>query len=126
MFNLDELRARIAAPDRSIAERTQRKLDAKTKPRRSLGRLEDMACQYAAIVGSESPELPKKAVVVMGAPYRNTGRTGVAQPVKRVKGATSDRKEQIDRVSRAFHSHGSHARPCRFCPKYVYRGARQC
>jgi nicotinate-nucleotide--dimethylbenzimidazole phosphoribosyltransferase len=77
MLNLEELRARIALPDPSIAERTQRKLDAKTKPRRSLGRLEDLACQYAAIVGNELPELPKKAVVVMGADH-GVARRGVS------------------------------------------------
>jgi nicotinate-nucleotide--dimethylbenzimidazole phosphoribosyltransferase len=77
MLNLDQLRTRIAPLDRSIAERTQRKLDAKTKPRRSLGRLEDLACQYAAIVGNDTPELPKKAVVVMGADH-GVARRGVS------------------------------------------------
>ena len=42
MLNLEELRAHIVSPDREIAERTQKKLDNKTKPRRSLGRLEDL------------------------------------------------------------------------------------
>jgi nicotinate-nucleotide--dimethylbenzimidazole phosphoribosyltransferase len=69
MWNLEDLRARIAPIDRSIVQRTQHKLDLKTKPRRSLGRLEDLACQYAAITGTDTPVLPKKAMVVMGADH---------------------------------------------------------
>lgn len=77
MFNLEDLRARIAPIDRGIAQRTQRKLDAKTKPRRSLGRLEDLACQYAAIVGTDAPEIPRKAMIVMGADH-GVARRGVS------------------------------------------------
>ena len=72
-----ELRARITPPNALVALRTQHKLDLKTKPRRSLGRLEDLACQYAAISGSESPDLPKKALVVMGADH-GVARRGVS------------------------------------------------
>jgi nicotinate-nucleotide--dimethylbenzimidazole phosphoribosyltransferase len=85
MLKLDELRARIAPPDRAIAERVQRKLDGKTKPRRSLGRLEDFACQYAAIVREEAPELPQKALVVMGADH-GVARRGVSAYPQEVTG----------------------------------------
>jgi nicotinate-nucleotide--dimethylbenzimidazole phosphoribosyltransferase len=47
----------------------QRRLDDKTKPRGSLGRLEELACQIAAIRGSLGAEPPRKAVVVMGADH---------------------------------------------------------
>lgn len=77
MWNLEDLRARIAPIDRSIVQRTQHKLDLKTKPRRSLGRLEDLACQYAAITGTDTPQLPKKAMVVMGADH-GVARRGVS------------------------------------------------
>ena len=66
---LQQTCARIVEPDRQVAEETQRILDFKTKPRRSLGRLEELACQVAAIRGTPSPELPRKAVVVMGADH---------------------------------------------------------
>jgi nicotinate-nucleotide--dimethylbenzimidazole phosphoribosyltransferase len=72
--------AAINPIDRSIAARTQQKLDAKTKPRRSLGRLEDLVCQYAAIVGSDAPPLPKKAVVVMGGDHGVAKRGVSAYP----------------------------------------------
>src|SRR5204862_960384 len=52
-----------------IAEEAQRKLDFKTKPRGSLGRLESLACRLCAIYDSSSPELPDKAIVVMGADH---------------------------------------------------------
>jgi nicotinate-nucleotide--dimethylbenzimidazole phosphoribosyltransferase len=65
MSLLSETIARIAPPDADIARRTQELLDQKTKPRRSLGRLEDLACRIAAARGIPVPELPRKAVVVM-------------------------------------------------------------
>lgn len=61
--------SRIREPNRRMAEETQRFLDSKTKPRRSLGRLEDLACQISAIRGTSEPEPPRKAIVVMGADH---------------------------------------------------------
>ncbi|MCE7885875.1 MAG: nicotinate-nucleotide--dimethylbenzimidazole phosphoribosyltransferase, partial [Actinobacteria bacterium ATB1] len=58
--------SRIREPNRRMAEETQRFLDSKTKPRRSLGRLEDLACQISAIRGTSEPGPPRKAIVVMG------------------------------------------------------------
>lgn len=69
MNDLAETCARIEEPDPQIAEKTQRRLDVKTKPRRSLGRLEDLACQIAAIRGTTEPGRPRKAIVVMGADH---------------------------------------------------------
>ncbi len=51
----------------------QRRLDGKTKPRKSLGRLEEICCAFAAACDVVPPPLPKKAIVVMGADH------GVAQ-----------------------------------------------
>ena len=65
MSLLDETRRRIPSPDAAVGAATQRLLDAKTKPRRSLGRLEDLACRFAAITGVERPPPPVKAIVVM-------------------------------------------------------------
>lgn len=59
----------IDAPDTAIAERTRALLDNKTKPRGSLGRLEQLACQLAAIARHPEPGLPRKAIVVMGADH---------------------------------------------------------
>ena len=67
---LQALAARIVATDGAAAAEAQRRLDGKTKPRRSLGRLEDLVCQLAAIRGDASPRpRPAKAIVVMGADH---------------------------------------------------------
>ena len=65
MTTLDQTIAAIVPPDPAVARKTQALLDGKTKPRGSLGRLEELACRIAAARGSPVPELPVKAVVVM-------------------------------------------------------------
>ncbi len=69
MQRLTEAVAQIRPVPRAIAEQAQRKLDFKTKPRGSLGRLETLACRLCAIYGSLEPGLPDKAIVVMGADH---------------------------------------------------------
>jgi nicotinate-nucleotide--dimethylbenzimidazole phosphoribosyltransferase len=59
----------IAPADANAARAAQQCLDAKTKPRLSLGRLEELACRLAAIAGSVDLPLPAKAVVVMAADH---------------------------------------------------------
>jgi len=65
MTLLEETCARIVAPDERIRTEVARLLDSKTKPPRSLGRLEDMACAVAAIQGTPSPNVRRKAIVVL-------------------------------------------------------------
>jgi nicotinate-nucleotide--dimethylbenzimidazole phosphoribosyltransferase len=65
MSLLDQTLSRIVSPDPAVARKTQALLDGKTKPRGSLGRLEELACRIAAARGVPVPELPVKAVVVM-------------------------------------------------------------
>jgi nicotinate-nucleotide--dimethylbenzimidazole phosphoribosyltransferase len=73
MSLLDTTCAAIVDTDGEAAQAAQRLLDGKTKPRRSLGRMEDLACQVAAITRCSRPPLPSKAIVVMA------GDHGVAQ-----------------------------------------------
>ncbi len=61
--------ARIVPPDPAVARETAALLDAKAKPRGSLGRLEELACRIAAARGVAVPEPPVKAVVVMAADH---------------------------------------------------------
>jgi nicotinate-nucleotide--dimethylbenzimidazole phosphoribosyltransferase len=69
-IDIGQLAARIPAVDAGAAAEAQRLLDDKTKPRRSLGRLEDLVCQLAAVHGHVSPlPRPEKAIVVMGADH---------------------------------------------------------
>jgi nicotinate-nucleotide--dimethylbenzimidazole phosphoribosyltransferase len=60
-----------------IAERVQRALDAKTKPRGSLGRLEELACRIAEIRGTATPGRLRSAVVVAAADH-GVAREGVS------------------------------------------------
>lgn len=73
MTLLARTRAAITDVNHAAAAAAQQLLDHKTKPRRSLGRLEDLACQIAGIQSTPQPPLPTKAVVVMA------GDHGVAQ-----------------------------------------------
>ncbi len=73
MSLLETIIAAIPEPDLAAARATQARLDQKTKPPRSLGRLEDLACTLAAIRGTADLDLPRKAVVVMA------GDHGVAE-----------------------------------------------
>ncbi|MDY7232871.1 nicotinate-nucleotide--dimethylbenzimidazole phosphoribosyltransferase [Hyalangium rubrum] len=59
----------IPAPDSRAASQCQALLDAKTKPRGSLGRLEELACRMAALRGEARPAMPSKAVLVMAADH---------------------------------------------------------
>lgn len=69
MSLLEDTCSRIVGPDEGIRVEVGKRLDAKTKPRRSLGRLEDLACAVAAIQGTEHPSVRRKAVVVMAADH---------------------------------------------------------
>jgi nicotinate-nucleotide--dimethylbenzimidazole phosphoribosyltransferase len=61
--------SRIRAPDRDVALRTARLLDAKTKPPGSLGRVEDLASQLAAIRGEVLTGELGPAIVVAAADH---------------------------------------------------------
>jgi nicotinate-nucleotide--dimethylbenzimidazole phosphoribosyltransferase len=70
--------ARIVTPDAAIAERTQRLLDVKTKPRRSLGRLEDLACRVAAIRAVADPPAPRRKAIVVACADHGVSAEGVS------------------------------------------------
>ena len=69
MTSLTQTCAAIVLPCPIAAAQAQARLDCKTKPRGSLGRLEELACRLAAIYRTPSPEPPAKAVVVMAADH---------------------------------------------------------
>jgi nicotinate-nucleotide--dimethylbenzimidazole phosphoribosyltransferase len=60
---------RIRPADVEARAAAQRALDAKTKPRGSLGRLEELACTIAAIRGHAAPDRLRAAVVVAAADH---------------------------------------------------------
>ena len=66
---LDRTRARIRPVDDDVRAAAQQALDAKTKPRGSLGRLEELAAQIAAVRGTPEPGRLASAVVVAAADH---------------------------------------------------------
>ena len=59
---LREMKSSIAEIDGGLLDQAQKRLDSLTKPRGSLGRLEEFAKQIVAITGRAMPALDKKAV----------------------------------------------------------------
>ena len=74
---LAETCAAIVDVDHQAAADTQRLLDDKTKPRRSLGRLEELACAIAAMTGRSPPAPLDKAIVLMAGDH-GVAREGVS------------------------------------------------
>ena len=69
MPGLNEVCAAITPVSSDAVIEIQRQLDRKTKPARSLGRLEDLAVQLMAIRGRRDPLPLDKRIVVMGADH---------------------------------------------------------
>jgi nicotinate-nucleotide--dimethylbenzimidazole phosphoribosyltransferase len=61
--------AAVASPDERVRAATRAALDAKTKPRGSLGRLEELVCVVAAIRGTATPGALAAAVVLAAADH---------------------------------------------------------
>ena len=66
--------------DTALASRVQHRLDQKTKPLHSLGRLETLALQLALIQGSEQPVLEAPQLVVFAADHGIAARGVSAYP----------------------------------------------
>jgi len=75
--------ASISPIDHDVAAATARLLDAKTKPPGSLGRLEELACRLAAIIGSV-PEGPLRPAIVVAAADHGVAAQGVSAYPKEV------------------------------------------
>ena len=72
--------AAVVPASRHAAQQAQARMDNKTKPRGSLGRLEELACRLASIYGTPDPALPDNAVVVMAADHGVTDEGVSAYP----------------------------------------------
>jgi len=69
MDKLQNIIEKIKKPNLSLAKQAQARLDSLTKPRGSLGRLEELAKQVVSITGNLSHKIKKKAIVVMAADH---------------------------------------------------------
>jgi nicotinate-nucleotide--dimethylbenzimidazole phosphoribosyltransferase len=82
--------------DEAAARQAQRALDEKTKPRGSLGRVEELACRIAGIRGTATPGRLRSAVVVAAADH------GVAR-----EGVSAYPQEVTAQMLANFHAGGS-------------------
>jgi nicotinate-nucleotide--dimethylbenzimidazole phosphoribosyltransferase len=69
MTELSQIISQIEPLDPAWTERAQARLDSLTKPRGSLGRLEELAARYVAITREPMPSLEQKWVVVFAADH---------------------------------------------------------
>lgn len=65
MDKLKETLERIYEPHYSLGEKVQARLDNLTKPRGSLGRLEELAKQVVIITGRERPRVERKVILTL-------------------------------------------------------------
>jgi nicotinate-nucleotide--dimethylbenzimidazole phosphoribosyltransferase len=75
----------VAAVDPSLEAAARAELDRKTKPRGSLGRVEELALRIAAIRGSVTPE-PLEAAIVVAAADHGVAAEGVSAYPQEVTG----------------------------------------
>ena len=72
-----DLIATIRPPDADAATATRERSDQLVKPRGSLGRLEDVAAQLAAIAGTCPPPIPQRPAVIVAAGDHGVHARGV-------------------------------------------------
>jgi len=69
MQRLETVLNRITPLDADLLAATQARLDCKTKPLGSLGRLEEFACRLVAVSGQQQPDLAKKVIFTFAADH---------------------------------------------------------
>lgn len=77
---LEQTISEIRPVDVQLLEVAQRRLDSLTKPKGSLGRLEDFARRIVAITRKETPSVDKKAIIVMAGDHGVTQEGVSAYP----------------------------------------------
>ncbi len=77
---LKETLNEIRKPDSTLSKGIQRRLDNLTKPKGSLGRLEEIAVQIAEITGKENPPIKNKVIFTMAGDHGVTEEGVSAYP----------------------------------------------
>ncbi|NQU95016.1 MAG: nicotinate-nucleotide--dimethylbenzimidazole phosphoribosyltransferase [Candidatus Omnitrophica bacterium] len=80
MANLKETIKKIDKIDYSLAEKTQKRLDSLTKPKGSLGKLEELAKQIVEITRHENPLIKNKVIFTMAGDHGITEEGVSAYP----------------------------------------------
>ena len=83
MIALDRLIASVVAPDERLAETARRRLDSLTKPRGSLGRLEELAVRAVVITGYPLPRVDAPVIFTLAGDHgvANEGVSAYPQAV---------------------------------------------
>ncbi|WP_447986408.1 nicotinate-nucleotide--dimethylbenzimidazole phosphoribosyltransferase [Nitrospira sp. Nam74] len=79
-MTLAETIRNIRPVNQACMKRTQARLDHLTKPKDSLGRLEELAVRYVGITGEEQPKVPSAAVLTFAADHGVTDEGVSAYP----------------------------------------------
>lgn len=82
MSLLNEAKAKIVMPDNEVRNQVQTRMSTLLNYGGSLGRLESMVEQYAAITGELKPSLPKSCMVVASADHGVARRVISAYPIE--------------------------------------------
>jgi nicotinate-nucleotide--dimethylbenzimidazole phosphoribosyltransferase len=69
LTRIDEMMGRVAPLDGDAMRRVRERQDQLTKPRGSLGRLEELAARLAGITGQGLPSFPRKVIIVLAADH---------------------------------------------------------
>jgi nicotinate-nucleotide--dimethylbenzimidazole phosphoribosyltransferase len=80
MQKLNDTLNRIEKIDHSLLEKTQKRLDNLTKPKASLGRLEELAKQIVGITKNQTPQLKYKVIFTLAADHGVTEEGVSAYP----------------------------------------------
>lgn len=79
-MTLAETIRNIRSVDQGCMERTWARLDRLTKPRGSLGRLEELAVRYVGITGEEQPKVPSAVILTFASDHGVTDEGVSAYP----------------------------------------------
>ena len=99
---LQETLTRIQPLDAIVMEKVEARLDTLLKPQGSLGRLQDMVKQYAGIVRSTQPQLPKTCMVVACADHGVAKHGLSAYPIETTAQMTINYVESKGASANAF------------------------
>lgn len=79
-MDIESIVQTIGQPDEKSKSLARKRQDMLTKPRGSLGRLEELSIQLAGIYGTEKPEIGRKAIYTMAADHGVTAEGVSAYP----------------------------------------------
>jgi nicotinate-nucleotide--dimethylbenzimidazole phosphoribosyltransferase len=80
MVHIADYIGEIKEPDQEIREAARRRQDSLTKPRGSLGRLEELSVRMAGVLRSEEPRLDRRVIFTMAADHGVTEEGVSAYP----------------------------------------------